>query len=80
MKPVKSDNSTRAIEQDLRSLECRIDELIQVCARLKEENTLLRSQNAKLASERAELAKKTELASTRVESMIMRFKSMEYDA
>lgn len=70
----------RATEQELRNLEFRIDELIQVCDRLREENTLLRSQQSGLLAERAHLIKKTEIASSRVESMILRFKSMEYDA
>jgi cell division protein ZapB len=77
----------RATEQELRNLEFRIDELIQVCDRLREENTLLRGQQsgllaerANLLAERAHLIKKTEIASSRVESMILRFKSMEYDA
>lgn len=68
------------IEQDLRNLEFRIDELIQVCDRLREENALLRSQQADLLAERSHLIKKTEVVSSRVESMILRFKSMEYDA
>lgn len=79
--------AARVTEQELRNLEFRIDELIQVCDRLREENTLLRSQQSgllaertNLLAERAHLIKKTEIASSRVESMILRFKSMEYDA
>ena len=79
--------AARVIEQNLLNLEFRIDELIQTCDRLREENALLRSQQASflaeranLLAERAQLIKKTEVVSSRVESMILRFKSMEYDA
>ncbi len=68
------------MEQDLHNLEFCIEELIQVCNRLREENTLLRDQQTRLLTERARLIKKTEVVSSRVESMILRFKSMEYDA
>ena len=72
--------AARLVEQDLRNLESRIEELIHICDRLREENTLLRNQQIGLLAERAQLIKKTEVISSRVESMILRFKSMEYDA
>jgi cell division protein ZapB len=62
---------------DISALERQVDELIQVCNRLREENTWLRARQATLADDRAQLVEKTELARSRVESMISRLKSME---
>jgi cell division protein ZapB len=62
---------------DISALERQVDELIQVCNRLREENTWLRARQATLADSRAQLVEKTELARSRVESMISRLKSME---
>lgn len=64
-------------EQDLKTLEYRVDELIQLCHQLKGENQALRDQQSNLASERAKLMEKNELARSRIEAMIMRLKNME---
>ncbi len=66
-------------EQDLKSLEFRVDELIQLCHQLKDENQALREQQGDLMSERANLMQKNEMARSRVEAMIMRLKNMEQD-
>jgi len=62
---------------DLDTLERQAEELIRTCRQPREENTSLRSRQDHLVSERAELIEKTELARSRVESMITRLKSME---
>ena len=62
---------------DLDTLERQVEELIRTCRRLREENTSLRARQDILVAERAELIEKTELARSRVESMISRLKSME---
>ncbi len=62
---------------DLSTLEREVDDLIQICRRLKEENSSLRARQDSLVAERADLIEKTELARSRVESMIARLKSME---
>jgi cell division protein ZapB len=54
-----------------------VEELIRTCRELREENTSLRARQDHLVAERAELIEKTELARSRVESMINRLKSME---
>lgn len=64
-------------ELDLKKLEVRIEELINTCALLKEENSSLRTRQESLVTERATLIEKTELARNRVEAMITRLKSME---
>jgi len=74
-----SQDHTSSHEQDLKTLEFRVDELIQLCHQLKSENQALREQQSDLMSERANLMKKNELARSRVESMIMRLKNMEQE-
>ena len=63
--------------RDFDELERRVDKLVEKCARLEEENLALRHQQSHLVAERATLIEKSELARTRVESMITRLKSME---
>lgn len=65
------------MDQDLKRLEVRVDDLIHTVTLLKEENQALRVKQENLMTERAELIEKTELAKTRVEAMISRLKSME---
>ena len=72
-----SQEQTRSHEQDLKALEFRVDELIQLCHQLKGENQALRDQQGNLMSERASLMEKNEMARSRIEAMIMRLKSME---
>jgi cell division protein ZapB len=62
---------------DLDTMERQVQELIQTCRKLREENGSLRARQEILVAERAELIEKTELARGRVESMISRLKSME---
>jgi cell division protein ZapB len=64
-------------EQELKRLESRLDELLDVCARLREENRSLRTQQDSVLAERAQLLQRNEQARTRVESMISRLKGME---
>lgn len=74
-----SQDQTRSHEQDLKTLEYRVDELIQLCHQLKSENQALREQQGDLMSERANLMKKNEVARSRIEAMIMRLKNMEHE-
>jgi len=64
-------------EPQIKSLELKIDQLIEMCKRLQTENKALRSYQTNLTSERSELAHKNELAKHRIESMITRLKTME---
>ncbi len=74
---MSSKDQSSETELDLKRLEVRVEELIRAVRQLKEENTGLRSREDALVNERASLMEKTELAKTRVESMITRLKSME---
>jgi cell division protein ZapB len=69
--------NANSAELDLRKLEQRVEDLIQACSYLKDENKSLRSRQDSLVAERAALIEKTEQARSRVEAMITRLKSME---
>lgn len=62
---------------ELRNLEGRIDQLIEVCQRLQHENHSLRSQHQDLNSQHSRLMEKTRLARVRIEAMIGRLKALE---
>lgn len=62
---------------DLAVLEMRVDELISKIDLLQSENDALHQQQGHLTNERADLIKKVELARSRIESIIVRLKSME---
>lgn len=71
-------NNARMAGDDLSKLEFRIDELIKIVERLKEENLSLQQKQDTLVAERAALVQKNELVRTRVEAMISRLRSMEH--
>ncbi len=73
---MSADNNEKE-ELDLKKLETRVEELINTCSALKDENQSLRQHQGNLMSERAKLIEKTELARNRVEAMINRLKAME---
>ncbi len=64
-------------EQDLRALEIRVEELIRVCAHLKDENKTLRAELEQLSAERDQLMRNHAAARVRVESLIERMKVIE---
>jgi len=65
------------VEDIIEQLDWQIDELIELCNRLRKENQALRAQTSELLFEQARLIEQTELARSRVEAMITRLKSME---
>ncbi|MGD1990110.1 MAG: TIGR02449 family protein [Chromatiales bacterium] len=64
-------------DKELKMLESRVNELIDACMHLKEENKTLRASQETLVNERATLIEKTEMARNRVEAMISRLKALE---
>jgi cell division protein ZapB len=64
-------------ESEFSKLERRIDDLIALTDQLSGENKLMRERQSQLLEERARLTEKAELARNRVESMLVRLKSME---
>ncbi len=74
---MEQENSIQTIERDIKCLETRIDDLVQVCTKLTEENDSLKDQQHNLISERARLIEKNETARTRVEEILNRLRGME---
>ncbi len=62
---------------DIKNLESRIDDLIDVCQRLKNENLSLKSDHGNLNERHLKLVEKTRIARARVETMITRLKTLE---
>lgn len=66
-------------DREWTALENKIGELIELCSVLSKENHALRTQQQNWTKERAKLIEKNELAKSRVESMIVRLKTLEQD-
>ncbi len=64
-------------KSDLQLLEIKIDELVNICKQLTEENRSLRENQAHLKSANTALLEKNTLACTRIEAMIARLNAME---
>ena len=75
-----SENAKPPIDTELRRLEKRMDKLVSIVKRLREENRALRQRQDSLAVERAALVQKNEQVRNRVEAMIGRLKTMEHGA
>ncbi|NRB37749.1 MAG: TIGR02449 family protein [Pseudomonadales bacterium] len=67
-------------QQQFIQLERKVDELIKLCAVLKEENDTLKSRESSWGLERSKLVEKNELARNKIEAMIVRLKSLEQNA
>lgn len=63
--------------QSITDIGARIDQLVDLCRRLTEENRSLRQSQEQLSAERAGLIARNEQARSRVEAMIGRLKSLE---
>jgi len=70
-------NARPALEQELKKLYRRLDELMATVVKLKEENRALRTAQDNLATERSVLIQKNDQVRHRVEAMIGRLRSME---
>lgn len=66
-----------AFRQELKRLEERLQEVLDLCNRLQEENHSLRESQEQLAAEKAGLMQRNEQVKTRVEGIIGRLKSLE---
>lgn len=75
-----SETTRTQLDLELTRLSKRIEELITILERLKEENRALRARHESLAGERAALMHKNEQVRTRVEAMIGRLKTLEHGA
>ncbi len=69
--------SNPQIHTELQQLDTKLSNLVELCARLQQENRSLKNQQQNLIEERSKLIEKNELARGKVESMITRLKSLE---
>lgn len=67
-------------DPDLTALTQKIDYLVALCQKLKEENRLLRSKEQSWLAERAQLMEKNDVARTKVEAMITRLRTLEQES
>lgn len=72
-----SNSAPKDASHQLSDIQLKIDELMDVLAKLKDENRSLRQQQSQLMSERAGLIEKNDMARSRVEAIISRLKSLE---
>jgi cell division protein ZapB len=70
-------NTMKDTNEKISRLEGQVDELLNTCKRLDDENKELQAQLAHMRGERATLLELKEQARVQVEAMIMRLKSME---
>lgn len=67
-------------DPQLKALSVKINDLIQLCDQLDQENRALKADAAGWVDERDSLVEKTEVARTKVESMISRLKMLEEES
>ena len=66
-------------DKQLKTLAAKVNDLIQLCELLDQENRELKSQASGWAEEREQLIEKTEVARKKVELMISRLKALEQE-
>lgn len=66
-------------DRQLKQIESRVDELIQLCDQLDRENRSLKADARLWREEREQLIEKTDVARAKVESMIQRLRTLEKD-
>ena len=64
-------------DNPLKSLEGKIDELIELCAQLNRENHALKAENASWQQERRQLIEQNSEARSRVKAVLDRLRAME---
>lgn len=72
--------TTGAAENELWRLERRVDDLIGLCERLREENRSLEGRLQELTAERDKLLEKNDIAQDRVEAIMARLRAIEPNA
>ena len=66
-------------DTSFKTLESKVDDLIELCAEMKRENHRLREEQHELQSERTNLMNKNQLAKTRLEKVLTRLKAMQQE-
>ncbi|MFZ2288860.1 MAG: TIGR02449 family protein [Halopseudomonas yangmingensis] len=67
-------------QSDITALAARVNQLIDLCLHLQQQNQHLLSQERHWREERQQLIEKNDLARQKVEAMIIRLKALEHDA
>lgn len=67
-------------DSQFNALEQKIDDLINLCSELNQENVGLKADASALQSEKQELASRNESARSKLETMLNRLKAMEPDS
>lgn len=62
---------------EIKDLEIKIDELIQLCDELERKQTVMEADRETWLAERTRLLEKNAMAKSKVETMIMRLKALE---
>ena len=65
---------------DFNALDQKIEYLVALCQKLKEENRQLRSQEQQLRTERAQLTEQNDIARKKVEAMINHLRALEHES
>lgn len=69
--------SQSTINKEFTLMQSKVQDVITLCARLRQENKALLEQQNELVEERSKLIEKNEMARAKVEQMITRLKAME---
>jgi cell division protein ZapB len=64
---------------EIKDLEAKIDELIQLCDELEQKNAIMQTDKKNWAIEKSRLLEKNDMARNKVEAMIVRLKTLEQD-
>ena len=64
---------------EIKDLEAKIDELIQLCDELERKQAMMEADRDNWRQERTRLLEKNEMAKSKVEAMILRLKALEQD-
>ncbi|WP_263080734.1 TIGR02449 family protein [Endozoicomonas sp. Mp262] len=65
---------------DFNALDQKIEYLVALCQKLKEENKQLRYREKQWRTEREQLVERNEAARTKVEAMITHLKALEHES
>ena len=65
------------LAEDFSALEAKVGELIELCESLAAENRALRERHRAWSAEKSDLVERNELASSKIDALIGRLKSMD---
>ena len=69
--------SRSTVDKEFALMQSKVQDVVNLCVQLRQENKALVEQQNELVEERSKLIEKNEMARAKVEQMISRLKSME---